>query len=600
MKTKADMVFEASWEVCNKCGGIHTVVTSKVPLMQSYYNTYTLIGPLFDKLPTDFIESRPPEPFARVFSELSHKGIRFVYGTWDILGSPNVLLVDARSLSSDLDSIKTDLYNNFGVESLGSSWDFNEPMLWSIGVGMFLEGIQGQFPHNKIVGHFHEWLSGFALLYLKSKNSKVASVFTTHATMLGRSLASRGMASYNSIGTVDPHQAAKDVGVLEKFTTERACALNASVFSTVSDITAKEANTIFGRMPSVLPNGLPMELYPTFEQTSYDHKESKKKLKHFVMSHFFPYNTFDLDDTLFYYSSGRYEFENKGLDITIDALGRLNNQLKDACSSQTIVMFFFVAMDSLGPKRELLENKMHIEDLEDDIVDLSDYFNQQIILDVIMGDKSKIEVVPKEFISSQRRKFKSIKRTGNPPLCTHNLSFDESKDPIISHCTNAGLLNRADDRVKVVFLPAYLEGRDGLLNMDYYETIVGCHLGILPSYYEPWGYTPLESIAYGVPAITSNTAGFAKWVEDKIPNKNKGLYIVDRSKSRDEEVSQLFSFLDTFAQNNVSTRVACKMNARSLASYADWKDLIKFYICAHNEALGAPCSPDECVIKEDD
>lgn len=594
------MVFEASWEVCNKCGGIHTVVTTKVPLMQAHYNTYTLVGPLFDELPSDFLEQRPPEPFARVFANLAQKGIRCVYGTWDILGSPNTVLIDARSLANNLDEIKTDLFLKYGVESLGSSWDFNEPLMWSIGVGMFLEESQHQFPRSTIVGHFHEWLSGFGLLHLKSKNSKVATVFTTHATMLGRSLASRGKDSYTSLNSVDPREAAKEVGVLEKFTTERACALNAGVFTTVSDITANEAKTIFGREPRVLPNGLPIDLYPTFEQTSNKHTESKKKLKSFVMGHFFPYQTFDLDNTLFYYSSGRYEFENKGLDITIDALGRLNKRMKDEVSSKTIVMFFFLAMNSLGPKRELLENKMHLEDLEDDIKEQEDFFTQQIILDVIAGDKTKIDVVPKQFLSTQRRKFRYLRRLGEPPIATHNLHVNEDDDPIIKNCRRVGLLNRSNDRVKVVFIPAYLQGSDGLLNMEYYDAIVGCHLGIFPSYYEPWGYTPLESIAYGVPAITSNTAGFAQFVYDKIIGKHKGLYIVDRSKSREEEVTELFNFLEDFSQNNVSSRVSCKMNAHSLASYADWRQLVRFYICAHNEALGAPCSLEDTRIVEDD
>lgn len=594
------MVFETSWEICNKCGGIYTVVTSKVPLMQSHYDTYVLIGPLFDELPLDFIEQRPPEPFAKVFAQLAQRGIRCVYGTWDILGSPNTVLIDARSLGVEIDFLRTKLYDKFGVESLNSSGDFNEPLIWSIGVGMFLEGIESEFSNKKIIGHFHEWLAGFALLHLKSVNSKIATVFTTHATMLGRSMASRGKDAYASLNEIDPRKLAQEIGILEKFTTERACALNSTVFTTVSDITAREAKTIFGREPRVLPNGLPIDLYPTFEQTSNDHKLSKNKLKDFTMGHFFPYQTFDLDETLFYYTSGRYEFENKGFDITIDALGKLNQQMKDEVSKKTIVMFFFLAMDSRGPKRELLENKMHLEDLQDDIREKEDYFNQQIILDVIMGDKTSVDVVPPEFLSSQRRKFRSLRRLGNPTICTHNLHGSEDNDPIVSNCHRVGLLNRDEDRVKVVFVPAYLHGQDGLLNMEYYEAIVGCHLGIFPSYYEPWGYTPLESIAYGVPAITSSTSGFAQFVKDKVVNKNKGLYVVDRSKSREEEVNQLFNFLREFDENNVSSRVSCKINAHSLASFADWRQLLRFYICAHNEALGSGCSSAERRIIEDE
>jgi len=592
MNAYADIVFEASWEITNKCGGIYTVITSKINLMRAHYDHYTLVGPLFDDIPGDFVQTNPPEPIARAFSHLAHTGVRCVYGTWDVEGRPNTILVDARSLAGNVNKIKAELWESFGVESLSAGYDFNEPMVWSWGVGMLLEQIAKEFDHRKIVAHFHEWLSGFGVLYLKKHDVSIATVFTTHATMLGRSIASRGKEYFKRLPELNHAKEAKKIGVMEKFSTEKACALAADVFTTVSQTTAKEAEIIFGRKPDLTPNGLALDLFPTFEEASYNHRINKVKLQEFVISHFFPYQTFSLSNTLFYYASGRYEFENKGLDITIDALGKLNHQLKEEGSDRTIVMFFFMAMHVGSPKQELLENKSHVEGLSSDIEDKEDYFLQRIILQVMMGDKKTIEIVPDHFISELRRKFLYVRRSGNPPLVTHNI--DESNDPIVKHCMDAGLYNNPDDRVKIVFLPAYLHGQDGLLNMEYYQVVSGCHLGIFPSYYEPWGYTPLESIALGVPAVTSNTAGFGQHMEDKPLGKRKGLYIIDRTVSREKEVDQLYGVLSTFAAQDLPARVGCKLNAHALSTFADWRQLIRYYICAHNKALGKPGSGEEC------
>ncbi|MCF7799242.1 glycogen/starch synthase [Candidatus Woesearchaeota archaeon] len=592
MNSFADIVFEVSWEITNKCGGIYTVITSKINLMRAHYDHYTLVGPLFDELPADFTQTTPPEPIARAFSALAHQGVRCVYGTWDVEGRPNTILVDARSLQRDANEIKTRLWLDFGVESYAAGHDFTEPLVWSWGVGMLLEQFQKEFPSKKIVSHFHEWLSGFGVLYLKKNNVPIAKVFTTHATMLGRSMASRGKDYFNQIGDINPLLEAKKLGVVEKFSTERACALAADVFTTVSKTTAREAEILFGRKPDITPNGLALDLFPTFEEASYNHRVNKIKLQEFVMSHFFPYQIFDLSETLFYYSSGRYEFENKGLDITIDALGRLNHQLREEGSTKTIVMFFLVAMGGSSPKQELLENKSHLEGLSSDIEDKEDYFLQRIILQVMLGDKQKIDVVPEHFITELRRKFRYVKRSGNPFLVTHNIN--EPADPIVKRCMEAQLYNNSDDRVKVVFVPAYLSGQDGLLNMEYYQVVSGCHLGIFPSFYEPWGYTPLESLALGVPAVTSNTAGFGQHMEDKPLGKRKGLYIINRTVSREKEVDQLYSVLSMFAAHDLPARVACKLNGHALATFADWRQLIRYYICAHNKALGKPGSNEEC------
>lgn len=580
----ADMLFEASWEVCNKCGGIYTVVTSKISLMQANYDNYCLIGPLFDQLPSSFMPQQPPASYAKVFSELAAKGIKCKYGIWSVPGKPATILIDARSLINRVDEIKGYLWNKYGVDSLYAAYDFNEPLTWAWGVGMFLESMGKQFSNDKIVAHLHEWLTGFALLYLKDKKTNVATVFTTHATMLGRTLASHDTNFYDHIDSIDPENEARKHGVVDKFSTERACALQADVFTTVSEMTAKECEAFFGIKPDVLPNGLEIDKFPTFEETSYRHITYRERLYEFLMSHFFPYQTFDLNKSLFFYYGGRYEYSNKGFDIIIESLAKLNDQLKEEGSKKTIVMFFFVAMHNDGPKRELLENKSYVEGLSATVREKSDYFLQQIVLDVLLGDKIDITILPKDFVESLRREFMFVKRTGNPILCTHKFGNEEG-DPTLKHLKHVGLDNNEDDRVKVVFIPAYLYGGDGLLNLEYYEAVSGCHLGIFPSYYEPWGYTPLESIALGVPAVTTTTAGFGKYIQDEVVGTHSGLFIIDRSKQNEKVVEELLDVMKTFVSYDRSQRVSRKMNAHALSTFADWRQLIRYYLDAHKKAL---------------
>lgn len=583
MNTLADMIFEASFEVCNKVGGIYTVVSSKVPLMKTYYDNYFLIGPLFDTTSTEFIESRPTEPIAKIFAELAREGIKCKYGTWDILGKPNVILIDARNLLQYVNDIKKHLWERYQIDSIDAGYDFDEPLVWSWGVGKFLEKAKQQFSHSKPVAHFHEWLSGFGMLYLKDVGCSLPTVFTTHATMLGRSISSKGRDLFAELDHINPEEEAKIVGVSAKFSAERAFAHNSTVFSTVSDITAHEAHKLLGRKPEVLQNGLPIDLFPTFEESAYQHVLNKKKLQKFLIGHFFPYHLFDINKTLFLYYGGRYEFENKGLNVIIEALNRLNYQLKEEGFDKTIVMFFFMAMNAGGPKPELLENKEQIHALTTHIREKNDYIIQQLLLDIITDDQYKVQPLPRSFIEEIRREFRFTKLDGLPPICTHHI--DENNDPLIQHCKAVGLVNNPDDKIKIVMVPHYLDGKDGLLNMDYYDVVSASHLGLFPSYYEPWGYTPLESLSYGVPAITTNTAGFGLFLKDKIIGNKKGLQILNRNQDFDKVVGDLYDMINEYVRYDANQRVSCKMNAHSLATYADWRQLIKNYILVHNKAI---------------
>jgi glycogen(starch) synthase len=578
-----NVVFEASWEVTNKCGGIYTVVTSKIQLMQANYGSYYLIGPLFDTIPSDFIQEQPPEPYARAFAELAREGIRCVYGTWNIPGRPDTILVDARSLWPQVDEIKTLLWDHYRIDSLFSAGDFAEPLLWSWGVGKLLRALEDVFHYSHVVAHFHEWLAGFALLYLKEKHSRIATVFTTHATMLGRTLASNDPQAFDDFEHIDAEATAKKYSVSDKFSTERACALNAHVFTTVSTLTAKECKAFFGRDPDILPNGLEIDTFPTFDDASFRHFKFKEKLYDYMIAHFFPHYTFDLTQTLFYYFGGRYEYKNKGLDITIDSLARLNDQLKEEKSTKTIVMLFFVAWNAGQAKSQLLENRSFVDTLTGSVHEQADYFLQRIVMSALLEKNQPLEIIPPEFIEKLRREHSFVKREGLPIVCTHPIN--EEQDPTLQHLKRVGLDNSEDDNVKVIFMPAYLDGKDGLLDLEYYEAMSGCHLGIFPSYYEPWGYTPLESIAYGVPAITANTAGFGKYIEEEVVGTKNGMFVLDRMQGNAHATDELFGNLYAFAQLDREERIARKRNAHALSTYADWRQLIKYYLAAHCKAL---------------
>ncbi|NTV24347.1 MAG: alpha-glucan family phosphorylase, partial [Nanoarchaeota archaeon] len=276
MEARADYLFEVSWEVCNKVGGIYTVVTSKIhPMLKFYKENYYAVGPYLESsTKSEFKEKVPPQIFKEIFEKLHSIGIMCYFGSWRIDGEPNVILVDYRNYSYRNNEIKARLWEKFGIDSLNSQYhDYDEPILWSTCVGIFLEEFASRSPGKKIVGHFHEWLAGGGLLHLKGNNVKVATVFTTHATMLGRTLAGNHIDLYMELEKTNPEERAYQFGIQDKFLTEKACAKHADVFTTVSEITGIEATHFLGKKPDcLLPNGLDIERFPTFEESSIKHK----------------------------------------------------------------------------------------------------------------------------------------------------------------------------------------------------------------------------------------------------------------------------------------------------------------------------------------
>lgn len=599
---KADILFEASWEVCNKVGGIYTVIMSKAALINEKYRRYILIGPYVeDQAKESFLEKPVPQEFKDVFDDLSKEGIMCHHGIWQIKGEPTAILIDFSGFACKKNDLKKMYWDEFKIDSLFATWEFEEPMLWATAAGRLVERfceINNEGNSKKIVMQCHEWMTGFALLYLKKikkeKGIKVGTIFTTHATMLGRSIAGSGEPLYEMLEKINPSKEAYSHGVQDKHLTEVACARTCDIFTTVSEITAMEAEKMLGRKADVLVlNGLDIEKFPTYEECAVKHRKNREIMREFISYYFFPYYYFDIEQTLTFFIVGRYEFKNKGVDIFIKSLARLNQMMKDEGSKKTVIAFFWIPRDVNGAKMQLSYNKNNYYQIKEFVEENLFDIKERIINDIIKSDPSLFNDVDK---FQQQRLFdkgflleaKTIKlnfsKRGNPPVVTHNLPY-EDQDTIVWNCLNAGLDNSPEDKVKVIFYPVYLSGVDGLIDLPYYEAITGCHLGLFPSYYEPWGYTPLESAALGVPSLTTDLGGFGRFLMSK-GGVNNGVFILNRFKKSEEDVVRHFTeILHNFTLLDEKGRVREKMMAKEYANLADWKELILNYFNAHNAAI---------------
>ncbi|MCK5177213.1 MAG: glycogen/starch synthase, partial [Candidatus Aenigmarchaeota archaeon] len=501
IQPKADVFFEVSYEVANKVGGIYTVIKSKIPSMVKYYGqNYFLIG-FYNQNNAryEFIQTETPPEFKTIVDNLLKLGIKCFYGRWATPDEPKILLLDIENFKHKLNEIKTKLWDWYGIDSIQSDWWFDEPVCWSWATGLLLEEVAKSkaFKSKKIVSQFHEWMSGVALLYLKHQKIKIGSVFTTHATMLGRTMASMDknfqtkiyeeLKQHNSL----PKKEEYKYRVQSKHQTEVNCAKYADAFTTVSEVTGDESQYILGKKPDVLlPNGLTLDAYPSMEEIAIKHTEYKKEIIRFLKAYFLPYYRINTDDPRILFLSGRYEFTNKGIHFYINALGKLNEQLKKEKSNKDVFAFLFVPADIVSEKEEVITGVGKINIIENDIEQLYDEFKETLLDIFCETDSNEIDREIKEFLLNV--KIKTLKKQaiafkrpyGTPPLCAFNLRNADG-DPIMRSLRYNGLLNRKEDRVKIIFYPAYLSSTDRLLSMDYDEIVTGCSCGIFPSLYEP-------------------------------------------------------------------------------------------------------------------
>lgn len=587
---KPKAVFEVSWEVCNKVGGIWTVLTSKAEQMvKQYPENYFLLGPYFaDKTKGEFEEEPPADGLKEIFHTIeAEQGLKCHFGKWLIKGEPKIILIDFKDFWPKANQIKTELWDNWQIDSLAAGLDFTEPVIWSTACGLLIEKMAGLFAGQKIVAHFHEWLSGAGLLRLKKANPQIGTVFTTHATTLGRTLAYNNVDFYNFIGKINIEENIIKFNIKAKHQLEKATASQATVFTTVSAITAWEAEHFLQRKADLLlPNGLSENQFPSFEEVTMQHRVYRNRLRNFMLFYFFPYYSFNLEQTLIFFTACRYEFRAKGLDVFIKALSQLNKKMQESNAKKTVVVFFLVPSDVRGVKTDILESREFLDDIKSSLEEISEE-TQEKVLYALAEDKeiSEETLFNKDFLFDIEKKFLKLKRKGTPPPSTHDLVSDQ--DTILTAFQNAGLDNKPDDKVKVVFYPIYLSGHDGLTNLTYEEFLKGSHLGVFPSFYEPWGYTPLETAGYGVPALTSDLTGFGRACQKYIENKKyPGVFLLKRMDKKDEEVVEsLVNTLFSFAQYQRNERVENKMHAKDLSVLFGWKKLVANYFKAHQLSL---------------
>jgi len=592
-KPKADMLFEASWEVCNKVGGIFTVLSSKSKQIQKHYKGhYCLIGPYFEEASRTYFkeDEEIPEEYRGLFEEMKGVGVVCHFGSWLIEGDPRVILVDSRGYVAHMDEIKKELWDGFQIDSLNSPYDFNEPVLWAWTVGILMDRLKKMYGDKKVIFHAHEWLAGPSILFIKKNNLPIPTTFTTHATILGRAVAGSDQELYTILNKINPEEEARKHGIIAKFGVERASAQASDVFTTVSQLTALEAKAFLGReVDVVLPNGLDMSEFLSFEELTQKHNLYRNRLREFALYYFFPYYSFDLTESLFFFTASRYEFHNKGIDIFIESLGKLNEKLKKEKSKKTVIAFFFVPGPAVSIRPEIANAREAFRDIKESLSEEAKDIQEKILYG-ITEEKPLTEktLFREDFLRNMERKILRLKtfRGKSAPLSTHTLS-NENDDAIMNGFKRAGLANTEEDKVKVIFYPVYLSGADGLGDLDYYQSIEASHLGVFPSYYEPWGYTPLEAAALGVPAITSNLSGFGKYFYDVLDrDKVPGIRVLDmENNDHDHIVKALTKSLHRFTGFDRKERIDNKIRAHKIAFMADWEIFADHYIEAENLSL---------------
>ncbi len=580
---------EVSFEVGNKVGGIHTVLASKARLMTQLFRSYLAVG-YYDerKSPREFIEETPPDTMMPAMDALRSMGAEVHYGTWLVPGKPKAVLINPGRLAERLNEIKYYYWDWYRVDSLRSDDWFNVPVVWSYAAGVFLHHLLASDPNAVVFAH--EWLSGGAVLYLRRHAPHIPTVFHTHATMLGRVLANAGYDLYGMIdsGEGNPDELAYRHGIEAKHLMEKASAQNAHVFTTVSEVTAREAKYILGREPDlVLPNGLDMDIIPPMEELSHRHVVNEKKINEFVLAYFSPYYSIDVDNTLYFFFSGRYDVHVKGIDVLIDALALLNQRLKNEASRRNLVFFFFVAREGYRVNPEVLENMSAFRAVEDFVDSNLPQLRDRLIRSIAEGEFPDGELFDDTFLYGARRLILRLKQhgNGNAPLSTHLPSPD---DFVISRLREVGLTNGPEDPVKVIYYPAYLSPGDGLLNLSYSDMVTGTHLGVFPSYYEPWGYTPLETAAWGVPAVTTDVAGFGQYILSEYGEfaRRSAISVLQRRNVSDAEFArQLADVLHWYLTMPRRERLERKIEAKYMAKKADWSELIQYYVTAAERAL---------------
>ena len=536
-----DYIFETSWEVCNKVGGIYTVLSTRAKTLQDRMKDHVIfLGPDCWYESQSLYFKQDDNLFADWQQKALVDGLKVKVGRWDIPGEPIAMLVDFREAYAHKDELYGKLWEYYHVDSLHAYGDYDESAMFAYDTALVVESFYKFYlsEKDKVIFHTNEWQTGFAALVLQHRMPQIASIFTTHATCIGRSIAGNNKPLYEYLWAYNGDQMASELNMESKHSIEKQTAHHVDCFTTVSDITATECKELLEKpVDIVLPNGFENDFVPKGAAFTKKRKAARKRL--LDVANALTGSDFN-DDTLIVSTSGRYEFRNKGIDVFIEAMNRLRF---DENLKKEVVAFIEVPGWVNSPRQDLIDSLNSGESFDTPL---------------------------------------------DMPLLTHWLN-EQEHDNVMNMAQSLGIRNAKGDKVKLIFVPCYLTGDDGVLNMSYYDLVLGNDLCVYPSYYEPWGYTPLEAVAFKVPCITTDLAGFGLWA-----NTEKGAYseiedgvkVLHRTDYNYLEVAD--GIKDTvvrYSNFNNSIVNKCRRNAEKLSHKALWSEFIRYYEQAYDIAL---------------
>ena len=538
-----DYIFESSWEVCNKVGGIYTVLSTRAKTLQEAFpDRLFFIGPDVWSGKENPLFTEDDELLKAWRTEAETKdNLKIRVGRWNIPGNPITILVDFTPFYAVKNDIYTQAWLDFQVDSLHAYGDYDEASMFSYAAGKVVESY---YRHNltvadKVIYHANEWMTGLGALYIQKHVPQIATVFTTHATSIGRSIAGNNKPLYDYLFAYNGDQMARELNMESKHSIEKQTAHHVDCFTTVSEITANECKELLDKpVDFVLPNGFENDFVPKGAQFTAKRRAARKRI--FEVANALLGVEMDDKNTLIVSTSGRYEFRNKGVDVYIEAMNRL---LRDSRLSKKILAFIEVPGWVGEPRQDLID------------------------------------------------RLKSGQKYDTPlhvPMITHWL-HNMSHDNVLDMMKYLDMQNRKEDNVKLIFLPCYLNGNDGVFNVKYYDLVLGNDLCIYPSYYEPWGYTPLEAIAFKVPCITSDLAGFGLWANSEIGHCGEikdGVKVIHRTDYNYSEVAdRIKDTVADFSNFSAAEVKTSRDNAEKLSRKALWSNFIKYYYQAYDFAL---------------
>ena len=536
-----DFIFETSWEVCNKVGGIYTVLSTRAKTLQEIMqDRIVFIGP------DCFNEEENPYFFEdkALFNDwlavAKHDGLSLKIGRWNTPGTPIAFLVDFKASYADKNKFYGELWERYGVDSLHAYGDYDDSAMFSYATAKVVESFFRFYLCNctNVIFHANEWQTGFAALALQHDVPEIATIFTTHATGIGRSIAGNNKPLYDYLQAYNGDQMADELNMQSKHSIEKQTAHYVDCFTTVSDITAVECKELLDKpVDAVLPNGFEDDFVPKAALFTKKRNAARKRLLRIAEA----LTGSKLDDnTLIVSTSGRYEFRNKGIDVFIEAINKLRH---DEELQRDVVAFIEVPGWVARPRTDLQER-----------LATNKTYDTALFL----------------------------------PLVTHEL-HNMDADCVLNMARHLGIANAPTDKVKLIFIPCYLNGDDGIVNMSYYDVVLGNDLCVYPSYYEPWGYTPLESIAFKVPCITTDLAGFGLWanqLKGKFCEITDGVKVIHRTDNNYFEVANnIKQTIKEYAAMDKKTVEKCRANAQKLSKKALWREFIQAYKTAYDIAI---------------